>query len=82
MIQTDDINLYPSNNAVGTVVQAAERSNVDTVIIGGRVRKHRGQVVGLDMARLKAMVDESRGHLFTAVGYRPDIFAELLPKLS
>jgi hypothetical protein len=28
------------------------------------------------------MVDESRGHLFTAVGYRPDIFAELLPKLS
>jgi cytosine/adenosine deaminase-related metal-dependent hydrolase len=82
MIQTDDINLYPSNNAVGTVVQAAERSNVDTVIIGGRVRKHRGQVVGLDMVRLKAMVDESRGHLFTAVGYRPDIFAELLPKLS
>jgi 5-methylthioadenosine/S-adenosylhomocysteine deaminase len=45
MIQTDDTNLYPSNNAVGTVVQAAERSNVDTVIIGGRVRKHRGQVV-------------------------------------
>jgi hypothetical protein len=62
--------------------QAAERSNVDTVIIGGRVRKHRGQVVGLDMVRLKAMVDEPRGHLFTAVGYRPDIFAELLPKLS
>jgi hypothetical protein len=28
MIRTDDINLYPSNNAVGTVVQAAERSNV------------------------------------------------------
>ena len=82
MIRTDDINLYPSNNAVGTVVQAAERSNVDTVIIGGRVRKHRGQVVGLDMVRLKAMVDESRGHLFTAVGYRPDISAELLPKLS
>lgn len=26
------------------------------------------------------MVDESRGHLFNAVGYRPDIFAELLPK--
>ena len=58
MIRTDDINLYPSNNAVGTVVQAAERSNVDTVIIGGRVRKYRGKVVGLDMKRLKAMVEE------------------------
>jgi cytosine/adenosine deaminase-related metal-dependent hydrolase len=82
MIRTDDINLYPSSNAIGTVVQAAERSNVDTVIIGGRVRKHRGKVVGLDTKRLKAMVEESRGHLFNAVGYRPDIFAELLPKLG
>jgi len=82
LIRADDINLYPSNNAVGTVVQAAERSNIDTVIIGGRVRKYRGQVVGLDVVRLKAMVEESRGHLFSAVGYRPDGFAELLPKLG
>jgi cytosine/adenosine deaminase-related metal-dependent hydrolase len=82
VIRADDINLYPSNNAIGTVVQAAERSNIDTVIIGGRVRKYRGKLVGLDMTRLKAMVEESRGHLFAAVGYRPDIFAELLPKLS
>jgi 5-methylthioadenosine/S-adenosylhomocysteine deaminase len=82
MIRTDDINLYPSNNAIGTVVQAAERSNVDTVIIGGRVRKYRGKVVGLDMKRLKTVVEESRGHLFKAVGYQPDIFAELLPKLG
>jgi 5-methylthioadenosine/S-adenosylhomocysteine deaminase len=82
MVRADDINLYPSNNAVGTVVQAAERSNIDTVIIGGRVRKYRGEVVGLDMKRLKAMVEESRNHLFTAIGYRPDVFAELLPKLG
>jgi len=82
VIRADDINLYPSNNAVGTVVQAAERSNIDTVIIGGRLRKYRGSVVGLDMRRMKAMVDESRSHLFAAVGYRPDVFAELLPKLG
>src|SRR5215470_387650 len=82
VIRADDINLYPSNNAVGTVVQAAERSNIDTVIIGGRLRKYRGNVVDLDIRRMKAMVDESRSHLFAAVGYRPDVFAELLPKLS
>jgi 5-methylthioadenosine/S-adenosylhomocysteine deaminase len=81
VIRADDINLYPSNNAIGTVVQAAERSNVETVIIGGRVRKYQGRVVGLDMSRLKVMIEESRSHLFAAVGYRPDIFAELLPKL-
>ena len=45
----------PSNNALGTVVQAADRGNVDTVIIGGRVRKYRGKVVGLDMNKVKAM---------------------------
>jgi 5-methylthioadenosine/S-adenosylhomocysteine deaminase len=82
MIRADDINLYPLNNAVGTVVQAAERSNIDTVIIGGRVRKYRGQVAGLDMKRLRTMVEESRNHLFAAAGFRPDVFAELLPKLS
>ena len=82
VIRANDINLYPSNNAVGTVVQAADRGNVDTVIIGGRVRKYQGKVVGLDTMRLKAMVEESRSHLFTAVGYQPDVFAELLPKLS
>src|SRR5579862_3781762 len=82
MIRTDDTNIYPPNNAVGVVVQAADRGNVDTVIIGGRVRKYRGKVIGLDMAKLKGMVDESLGHQFTAVGYKPDVFAELLPKLS
>jgi 5-methylthioadenosine/S-adenosylhomocysteine deaminase len=82
VIRTDAVNLYPSNNALGTVVQAADRGNVDTVIIGGRVRKRAGQVVGLDMTRLKGMIDESRQHLFTTVGYHPDVFAELLPKLS
>jgi cytosine/adenosine deaminase-related metal-dependent hydrolase len=82
VIRSDDLNLYPPNNAVGTVVQAADRGNVDTVIIGGRVRKQGGKVLDLDMAKLKSMVDESLSHLFTAVGYHSDIFAELLPKLS
>ncbi len=64
------------------MVQAAERSNIDTVIIGGRVRKFRGKVVGLDMAKLKCMTEESLGHLFPATGYKPDMFAPLLPKLA
>ena len=46
IIRTDDINLYPSNHAIGTVVAAADTRNVDTVIIGGRVRKLRGRMVG------------------------------------
>ena len=81
VIRADDLNLYPSNNAVGTVVQAADRSNVDTVIIGGRIRKRGGKIIGLDMQKLKRVVEESRNYLFRATNYREDIFAEQLPKL-
>ncbi|PKB20424.1 amidohydrolase family protein [Janthinobacterium sp. 64] len=76
LIRTGDINLYPVNNAIGTVVHAAERSNIDTVIIGGRVRKRGGVVLGVDQAQLRAVIDESCGHLFSAAGYQPDPFAE------
>jgi len=81
LIRADDINLYPSNNALGSVVQAADRSNVDTVIIGGRIRKRAGKIVGLDMPKLKRMVEESRGYLFAATNYKENLFADQLPKL-
>jgi cytosine/adenosine deaminase-related metal-dependent hydrolase len=73
LIRSDDVNLYPSNNAIGTVVQAADRSNIDTVIVGGRVRKFAGRMAALDMAKLKRMVDESRRYLFGRVGYSRSI---------
>lgn len=76
MIRSDDINLYPSNNAIGTVVSAADRGNVDTVIIGGKVRKYKGRIVGLDIAGFKKNADDSRYYLFQKAGYKPDIFAE------
>lgn len=76
LIRAQDINLYPSGNAFGTVVHAAERSNVDLVMIGGRIVKRDGKVLGVDSERLRAAIDESREHLFAAAGYQPDIFAE------
>ncbi|EOC9629854.1 amidohydrolase family protein [Enterobacter ludwigii] len=76
LINASDINLYPNGNAFGTVVHATERSNIDTVMIGGRIVKQNGMVVGVDRARLHAAIDESREHLFAAAGYKPDMFAE------
>lgn len=76
LINAGDINLYPNGNAFGTVVHATERSNIDTVMIGGRIVKQNGMVVGVDRARLHAAIDESREHLFAAAGYKPDMFAE------
>ncbi|MDR6295007.1 5-methylthioadenosine/S-adenosylhomocysteine deaminase [Pantoea dispersa] len=76
LISATDLNLYPNGNAFGTVVHATERSNIDTVMIGGRIVKQNGKVLGVDSERLRAAIDESREHLFAAAGYEPDIFAE------
>src|SRR5262249_41041208 len=75
MIRTDDINLYPSNHAIGTVVAAADIRNIDTVIIGGKIRKFRGKMVGIDMENFRRLVDESRNYLFAKAGYKLDIFS-------
>jgi len=75
MIRTDDINLYPSNHAIGTVVAAADVRNIDTVIIGGKVRKFRGKLVGVNMEKFRQLADESRNYLFGKAGYKLDIFS-------
>jgi cytosine/adenosine deaminase-related metal-dependent hydrolase len=75
-IRTDDINVYPSNHAIGTVVAAADVRNIDTVIIGGRIRKLRGRMAGVNMDKFRQMADESRNYLFSKAGYTLDIFAK------
>src|SRR5215469_3434729 len=75
MIRTDDLNLYPSNNALGTVVAAADIKNIDTVIIGGVIRKSGGKLIGVNWPVLRAQIDESRNYLFVKAGYKLDIFS-------
>jgi len=75
MIRADEMNVYPLNSAVGTVVQGADVRNVDTVIIGGAIRKRRGALVGVNMPRFRQLVDESRSYLFAKMNYALDIFS-------
>jgi len=75
LIRTDDVAVFPVTNAIATIVQAIERSNVDTVIVGGQVRKRAGKLVGIDVAKLQAEVNASRDHLLAVSGYRTDLFS-------
>jgi 5-methylthioadenosine/S-adenosylhomocysteine deaminase len=75
MIRTEDINLYPSNNAIGTVVAAADIQNIDTVMIGGVIRKSGGKILGVNWPKLRVQIDESRNYLFQKAGYKLDIFS-------
>ena len=74
MLRTDGIAVFPVNNAIGTIVQAVERSDVDTVMVAGEIRKRAGKLVGVDVAKLTADVTASRDYLLEVSGYRPDLF--------
>ena len=48
---------------------------VDTVIIGGAIRKRRGALVGVSMPRFRQLVDESRSYLFAQMNDTLDILS-------
>ena len=75
MVRTDGVAVFPVTHAIGTLVQAVERSDVDTVMVAGTLRKRTGRLVGVDVAKLHAEIDASRDYLLEASGYRTDLFA-------
>ncbi|MET3212634.1 UNVERIFIED_ORG: cytosine/adenosine deaminase-related metal-dependent hydrolase [Burkholderia territorii] len=75
MVRTNGVAVFPVTNAVGTIVQAVERADVDTVMVAGQLRKRAGQLIGVDLAKLSADVTASRDYLIEASGYRTDLFA-------
>jgi len=75
MVRTNGVAVFPVTNVIGTIVQAVERSDVDTVMVAGEIRKRAGQLVGVDVAKLHAEVNASRDHLLEASGYRANLFA-------
>lgn len=52
LIRTTDINMAPFTDPVHMVVQSTNPSNVDTVMIDGRILKSDGKLVGIDVARI------------------------------
>ena len=74
MVRTNGVAVFPVTHAIGTIVQAVERADVDTVMVAGQLRKRSGQLVGVDLAKLNADVTASRDFLIAASGYRADLF--------
>jgi 5-methylthioadenosine/S-adenosylhomocysteine deaminase len=74
MVRTDGVAVFPVTNAIGTIVQALARSDVDTVMVAGAIRKRAGTLVDVDLAKLRADAIASRDHLLEMSGYRLDLF--------
>jgi cytosine/adenosine deaminase-related metal-dependent hydrolase len=72
MLRTDTINVMPVNNAAGAVVTLMDTSNVDTVFIAGKLMKRNGQLVGVDLAKIRREVEASRVAVLMRAGVTPN----------
>jgi 5-methylthioadenosine/S-adenosylhomocysteine deaminase len=72
----------PFNNAVGTVVHAAELRQVDAVMVAGCLCKKDGKLIGVDLEKIRRAAEASLSHIFQAAGYDPDYLEEQFPELA
>ena len=79
MLRMDAINVVPVNNAYGAVVLGMDTSNVDTVLIGGQVKKWQGELVGVDLDRVRRLAGESRDFVVSEAGWPQTLFGGYLP---
>ena len=64
LIRSDSINTLPAaDDPVAAVVAAADTSNVDTVLVRGRLVKQNGRLVGVDMPQLNRLGAEARNRV-------------------
>jgi cytosine/adenosine deaminase-related metal-dependent hydrolase len=68
------INVAPLNQVPGAVVSLMDRTNVETVIVAGKVRKWKGQLLDVDLPHLRRQLEASRDYVFTAAGIPQDLF--------
>jgi 5-methylthioadenosine/S-adenosylhomocysteine deaminase len=68
------INVAPLNQVPGAVVSLMDRTNVETVIVAGKVRKWKGQLLDVDLPHLRHQLEASRDYVFKAAGIPQDLF--------
>jgi cytosine/adenosine deaminase-related metal-dependent hydrolase len=79
MLAANRINMMPLNNAYAAIVQAMDTSNVETVFVAGRLKKWRGELVGVDVAKLQAMAERSRDYLIATAKWPRTVLGGYAP---
>ena len=62
------------NNVPGAVGTMRERTNVDTVIVAGKIRKWKGRLLDVNLDLLRARLLAARNRIYTAAGRTPNPF--------
>jgi 5-methylthioadenosine/S-adenosylhomocysteine deaminase len=74
ILDAEAINVAPLNQVPGAVVSLMERTNVETVIVAGKVRKWKGKLLDVDLPHLRRQLEDSRDHIFSAAGVPQNLF--------
>jgi cytosine/adenosine deaminase-related metal-dependent hydrolase len=63
VVRTDHINMVPVDDPVAALVTCADVSNIDAVLVDGRIVKRDGKLVGADLARVGSLARAARDHV-------------------
>jgi 5-methylthioadenosine/S-adenosylhomocysteine deaminase len=74
ILDATKINVAPLNQVPGAVVSLMDRSNVETVIVAGKVRKWKGQLLDVDLDNLRGQLEASRDYIFATAGVPQNLF--------
>jgi 5-methylthioadenosine/S-adenosylhomocysteine deaminase len=70
MLRTDSINVFPINDPIGAVVWGMDTSNIDSVFVAGKALKRNGQLIGVDLNRVRDLAYASRDYVIAKSGFK------------
>ncbi|HEY6843343.1 MAG TPA: amidohydrolase family protein [Thermoanaerobaculia bacterium] len=70
------INVVPLNQVPGAVVSLMDRTNVETVIVAGNVRKWKGRLMDVNLNKLRRDLENSRDDIFRLAGIPQNLFSD------
>jgi cytosine/adenosine deaminase-related metal-dependent hydrolase len=73
VLKADRLDLWPVNNALGTVVNLMNPSHVDSVFIAGKAKKWHGALVGVDTQRIMRLASEAHDALLRRANFRVNL---------
>jgi 5-methylthioadenosine/S-adenosylhomocysteine deaminase len=75
ILDATKLNVAPLNQVPGAVVSLMDRTNVETVIVAGKVRKWKGRLLDVDLDRLRGQIEASRDYIFSAANIPQNLFS-------
>ena len=73
MLRADSLDIWPLNNAYGDAVNFMNPGHIDAVFIAGKVKKWRGNLVGVDQRRVLRLVQEARDAVMRRANFKIDL---------